>query len=168
MYNRLVRNRALVKEAWSGIDVQLKRRHDLIPNLVETVKGYMQHEKTVLENVTDLRSRLMGTTDPKERMQMEQGLTQALKTIFALSEAYPELKASEGFLKLQDNLREIEEQIQMARRYYNGSARNYNIMTQSFPSTVIARWFRFDPVEYFEIESATERAVPDVNFNQQQ
>ena len=125
MYNRLVRHRNLLDEAWSGIDVQLKRRHNLIPNIVETVKGYQQHERKVLEDITRLRSRLSDeTTTAQEKGKLENSFTQALKSIFALAEAYPDLKSNQNFIELQNTLEEAEEQIQLARRYYNGVARN--------------------------------------------
>lgn len=164
MYNRLIRSRNLLNEAWSGIDVQLKRRHDLIPNIIETVKGYKEYEEKVLTNITSLRSKLTGTTTIQEKGQIENSFTQALKSIFALAEAYPDLKANQNFVELQNTLRDIEDQIQMARRYYNGAARNYNIIVESFPGNVLARLFNFNRADFFEIEYATEREVPDVKF----
>ena len=164
IYNRLVSSKIHVDEGWSGIDVQLKRRYDLIPNLVEAVKGYMQHERGVLENVTSLRSRAMGTTDVKGKAELENNITQALKTIFAVAEAYPDLKANQNFLELQKNLNQIEEEIQLARRYYNGTVRDYNIQVQSFPSNVFAQSFNFKVAEFFEITEAAERAAPQVKF----
>ncbi|MCX5719301.1 MAG: LemA family protein [Nitrospirae bacterium] len=164
MYNRLIRSRNLLNEAWSGIDVQLKRRHDLIPNIIETVKGYKEYEEKVLANITSLRSKLTGTTTIQEKGQIENSFTQALKSIFALAEAYPDLKANQNFVELQNTLRDIEDQIQMARRYYNGAARNYNIIVESFPGNVLARLFNFNRADFFEIEYATEREVPDVKF----
>lgn len=165
MYNRFVRQRNILNEAWSGIDVQLKRRHDLIPNIVETVKGYAQHEKKVLEEITNLRSRLTEQATVKEKGQIENSFSQALKNIFALAEAYPDLKANQNFIELQRVLADTEEQIQLARRYYNGAARDYNTMVQSFPNNILAKMFNFAKAEFFEIELATEREVPGVKFN---
>ena len=164
IYNGLVQGRIQVKEGWSGIDVQLKRRHDLIPNLIETVKGYMKHEKGVLEEVTRLRSQVSGTVGTQNKAALENSITQALKTIFAVAENYPDLKANQSFSELQKNLGEIEGEIQMARRYYNGTVRDYNIQVQSFPSNIVANVFNFHPEEFFEIDVATERAVPEVKF----
>jgi LemA protein len=164
VYNRLVKNRNLVLEGWSGIDVQLKRRYDLIPNLVETVKGYAGHEKDVLEKVVELRNAAARAETAGEKAPIENMLTQTLRQLFALAEAYPDLKANQNFLDLQGKLSEIEEQIQLARRYYNGTARDMNILVQSFPSNIIARSFGFAEAEYFEIELATEREAPRVQF----
>jgi LemA protein len=164
MFNNLVRVKMLVGEAWSGIDVQLKRRYDLVPNVVETVKGYAQHERKVLEGVTEMRSRLMRGSDQKDRKELENGLAQGLKSIFALAEAYPDLKANKNFADFQKTLSEIEDQIQMARRYYNGTVRNYNTAIQVFPGNIIAGIFSFKPSEFFEIEYATQRETPDVKF----
>jgi LemA protein len=165
MYNRFVRQQNILNEAWSGIDVQLKRRHDLIPNIVETVKDYAQHEKKVLEEITNLRSRLTEQATVKEKGQIENSFSQALKNIFALAEAYPDLKANQNFIELQRVLADTEEQIQLARRYYNGAARDYNTMVQSFPNNILAKMFNFTKAEFFEIELATEREVPGVKFN---
>jgi LemA protein len=164
MYNRFVRQQNILNEAWSGIDVQLKRRHDLIPNIVETVKDYAQHEKKVLEEITNLRSRLTEQATVKEKGQIENSFSQALKNIFALAEAYPDLKANQNFIELQRVLADTEEQIQLARRYYNGAARDYNTMVQSFPNNILAKMFNFTKAEFFEIELATEREVPRVKF----
>lgn len=164
IYNRLVKSRNLVLEGWSGIDVQLKRRYDLIPNLVETVKGYAGHEKEVLEKVVELRNSAARAETAGEKAPIENMLTQTLRQLFALAEAYPDLKANQNFLDLQGKLSEIEEQIQLARRYYNGTARDMNILVQSFPSNIIARSFGFAEAEYFEIELATEREAPKVQF----
>ena len=164
MYNRLIRSRNILNEAWSGIDVQLKRRHDLIPNIVETVKGYVTHERKVLEQITNLRSRLAGPSTVQEKGQLENSFSQVLKSIFALAEAYPDLKARQNVIELQRTLADAEEQIQLARRYYNGAARDYNTMVQSFPSNMMARIFGFSKAEFFEIELATEREVPGVKF----
>ena len=163
-FNSLIRQKMLMKEAWSGIDVQLKRRRDLIPNVVETVKGYMGYEKGLLKEVTEIRSKIDQAATVKEKGAQENNLSRTLKSIFALAEAYPDLKANNSFLGLQKNLAEIEDQIQLARRYYNGTARNYNIAVQSFPGNIVAGLFHFAPSEFFEIEYATERQVPDVKF----
>lgn len=165
IYNRLVKNQNLVQEGWSGIDVQLKRRADLIPNLLETVKGYMGHERGVLEKVTELRSQSLKATGVGEKARAEGMLTTALGNLFAVAENYPDLKASTNFLELQRSLADIEEQIQLARRYYNGAARNFNILIDSFPSNLVARSFNFTRVEYFEIEEPSDRAVPKVSFS---
>jgi LemA protein len=164
IYNRLVRNRQMVQEGWSGIDVQLKRRADLIPNLIETVKGYMGHEKGVLEKVTELRAQSMRAQTPGEKGQVEGALGAALANLFAVAENYPDLKASQNFMELQKSLADVEEQIQLSRRYYNGAARNLNILVGSFPSNIVANMFQFLPAEYFEIEDAADRAVPKVAF----
>lgn len=165
LYNRLVRDRNLVKEAWSGIDVQLRRRYNLIPNLVETVKGYAKHEESVLAEVVKFRNQSIDAGAVKEQAQAEMGLTKALKSLFALAEAYPDLKANQNFLELQKNLDEIEEQIQLARRYYNGTVRDYNTRVESFPHMIIAKMFNFHPADYFEIEAEAERSVPQVSFS---
>lgn len=165
IYNKLVKNKNLVEEGWSGIDTQLKRRSNLIPNLVETVKGYASHEKEALEEVTKLRTRAMGTTDVEERGQTEGMLSAALGKLFAVAEAYPDLKANENFIGLQDDLSEIENEIQLARRYYNGTARNMNVLVESFPSNFVAGFFSFDKAKFFEIENDEDRAVPKVAFD---
>ena len=164
IFNKLVKNRNLVLEGWSGIDVQLKRRYDLIPNLVETVKGYAGHEKEVLARVVELRNSAAQAQTASEKAPIENMLTQTLRQLFALAEAYPDLKANQNFLNLQEQLSEIEEQIQFSRRYYNGTARDMNILVQSFPSNLIARSFGFNEADYFEIELATEREAPKVEF----
>lgn len=164
IYNRLVKNRNLVQEGWSGIDVQLKRRADLIPNLIEAVKGYMGHERGVLEKVTELRTQSLKAGNVGEKAQVEGALGAALAHLFAVAENYPDLKASQNFVELQKTLADIEDQIQLARRYYNGAARNFNILIQSVPSNLVANMFQFTPVEYFEIEEPAERAVPKVSF----
>lgn len=165
VYNRLVRLRNLTQEGWSGIDVQLKQRANLIPNLVETVKGYMGHERGVLEKVTELRTQALASTDIKERAANENMLTSALRQLFAVAENYPDLKASQNFIELQQTLTNIENQIQLARRYYNGTVRDLNIAIQSFPSNIVASIFNFKPADFFEIEDAKEREVPTVKFS---
>ncbi|MDO6962645.1 LemA family protein [Rhizobium alvei] len=166
LYNGLVRARQMAEEAWSGIDVQLKRRADLIPNLIETVKGYAAHEKTTLEQVVELRNRAQGVPqgDVAARSAAEGMLSQALGKVFALAEAYPDLKANQNFMELQRSLEGIEGELQMARRYYNGSARELNIKVESFPGNLIAGPFGFRKKDYFEIENPADRAVPTVKF----
>lgn len=164
IYNRLVRNRNLVDEGWSGIETQLKRRANLIPNLVETVKGYAAHERDALEEVTRLRTQTMTVSGVEERGRKEGELTAALGRLFAVAEAYPDLKANQNFIGLQDDLSEIENEIQLARRYYNGTVRNMNVLVESFPSNIVANWFSFVTANFFEIEDADERAVPEVSF----
>lgn len=163
-YNRLVRGRNLVREAWSGIDVQLKRRADLVPNLVETVKGYAAHESQVLERVTELRSRSFTAQGPAEQGRIQGELGRALAGLLAVAENYPGLKADASFLNLQQQLAGLEEQLQMARRYYNGAARDLNIAIESFPANMVAGPFGFQPVEYFELEDAADRRAPGVSF----
>ncbi len=163
-FNRLIRRRNLMREGWSGIDVQLKRRRDLIPSLVETVKGYSEHEKAALERIVLLRTQGEQAADVAEANASENALTQQIKSLFALAESYPDLKAGKNFIELQEQLAEIEDQIQMARRYYNGATRNYNTLAQSFPSNIVARAFGFRRGEFFEIETATDRQVPEVEI----
>jgi LemA protein len=164
IYNRLVRSKNLIREAWSGIDVQLKRRSTLIPNLVETVRGYSQHEKELFENIAELRERSAQTVLLKDKAGAEGQLSGGLKSLFAVAEAYPELKASGNFLALQKELVEVEDQIQYARRYYNGVIRDYNIWVESFPSNLVALLFGFKREEFFEISLATERETPEVKL----
>ncbi|AQZ51505.1 LemA family protein [Martelella mediterranea] len=166
LYNALVRARQTAEEAWSGIDVQLKRRADLIPNLVETVKGYASHERGTLEEVVEKRNKAqsVAANDVAGRAQAEGELSQALGRLFALSEAYPDLKANQNFADLQASLEKTESEIQMARRYYNGAARDLNIKVESFPSNIIAGQFGFQKRDYFEIEEPGDRAVPNVSF----
>ncbi|NCC93471.1 MAG: LemA family protein [Opitutae bacterium] len=164
VYNGLVRKRNMVEEAWSGIDVQLKRRTDLIPNLVSTVKGYAAHEKGTLEEVVRLRNLAQNAHGVGETAQAQGLLGAALGKLIALAESYPDLKANANFAQLQATLGEIEDQIQLSRRYYNGAARDLNIAVESFPSNLIAGRFGFAKAEFFELESAAERAVPTVAF----
>jgi LemA protein len=164
LYNKLVRNKNMVAEGWSGIDVQLKRRSNLIPNLIEAVKGYMAHEAGLLSEIVKLRSRSKETRAVAEKSRIESALTRSLGSLLALAEAYPDLKANQNFIDLQDDLSQIENDIQMARRYYNGTARDLNISIESFPSSLIAERFRFEKAEFFEIEDAAEREVPEVKF----
>ena len=162
LYNRLVRNRNLVNEAWAGIDVQLQKRAELVPNLVQTVKGYARHESSVFEEVAQIRS--SGKTAVKTRAQQETALSRSLGRLFALAEDYPDLKASEGFQQLHASLVEIEDHLQYARRYYNGAVRDNNNVVESFPSNIIASMFKFTQAEFFEIEFASQRNVPDVEL----
>ncbi len=163
-YNRLVQARQMAQEGLSGIDVQLKRRADLIPNLIEAVKGYMGHERGVLEKVTELRAKSLQGGTLAEKGQVEGMLSRALGNLFAVAENYPDLKASQNFIELQKALSDTEEQIQLSRRYYNGAVRNLNILVDSFPSNIIARMFGFTAMEYFELEDQADRAVPKVSF----
>jgi LemA protein len=165
LYNSLVRSRERVDAAWSDIDVQLKRRHDLIPNLVETVRGYAGHEKETLEQVVRARNVAMEAQGPEARGAAQNMLTGALRSIFALAEAYPELQAAGGFRDLQSSLEEVENHIQQSRRYYNAVVRDFNIRIGQVPSNIIARAFRFSRREFFEIEEG-EREVPKVDFGE--
>jgi LemA protein len=163
-YNRLVALRNRVKEAFSDIDVQLKRRYNLIPNLVNAVKGYAAHEKGVLEKVTEARTRAMGASGVHEKAEAENMLTGALKTLFAVSENYPDLKASANFVELQHELRDTEDKIQAARRFYNTNVMSLNTKIETFPSNMIAKGFSFTKEEFFELEEEAAREVPKVNF----
>ena len=165
-FNRLVRHKTLVAEGWSNIDVQLRRRRSLIPNLVEVVKGYSQYEQQVLENVTRLRTQGDAARTVGEHQASENELTEQVKQLFALVESYPDLKANQNFLGLQEQLTEIEDQIQMARRYYNGAVRIYNILAGSFPPNLVAKLFGYHRAEFFQIESVTQRAAPAVELGQ--
>ncbi len=166
IYNGLVKARQMKEEAWSGIDVQLKRRADLIPNLIETVKGYAAHEKSTFEEVIAMRNRAQAVPagDVEGRAQAEGLLSQALGKLFALAEAYPDLKANANFLELQRSLETIEGELQMSRRYYNGAARDLNVKVESFPSNLVAGQFGFSKAPYFEIDNPADRAVPTVKF----
>lgn len=164
VFNGLVRMRQRVKEAWSDIDVQLKRRYDLIPNLVETVKGYAAHEREVLENVIKARSAAMSAQSIGEHGKAEDMLSGALKNLFALAEAYPNLRASENFAKLQDELSDTENKIQAARRFYNTNVMDLNTKTEQFPSNLIAQVFGFKKEQFFEITTTLERESVKVSF----
>src|SRR5579862_3095266 len=164
MYNSLVRLKVQCDNAWSDIDVQLKRRYDLIPNLVETVKGYAAHEKGTLEGVVQARNSAMSAEGPAAKAQAEGMLTSALRQVFALAEAYPQLRAVESFNQLQQTLNQIEDSVQNARRYYNAVVRDFNTKIAVFPSNVIAGMFNFKPREFFEISTPAEREVPKVSF----
>ena len=159
MYNGLARARIRVKEAWSGIDVQLKRRSSLIPNLVETVKGYAAHEKEVLENVTRARAMLDRAATPGQAAQADNMLTGALRSLFAVAEAYPDLKANTNFLELQRELTDTEDKIAYARQFYNSNVRVYNEKTATVPSSIIAGMFNFEPAEFYEAEEGAREDV---------
>lgn len=165
VYNRFVRMVMRVKEAWADIDVQLKRRYDLIPNLVETVKGYATHEKSAFENVTAARARAMDAGGVEEKGKAENMLTGALKSLFAVAEAYPDLKANQNFLELQRELSDTENKIQAARRFYNGNVRDLNTAIQSFPGNVIADMFRFEEREFFELGESEQAAKEPVKVS---
>ena len=165
MYNGLVGSRNEVKNSWSQIDVQLKRRHDLIPNLVETVKGYMGHERGTLEAVTRARQQAVEVTGSVEdRAKAENALSQTLRSLFAVAEAYPDLKANQNFLALQEELTSTENKISFARQYYNDAVLRLNNRIQMFPSSVIAGMFNFQQEKFFEVEAAEDRQVPQVKF----
>jgi len=158
-YNRFIVLINRTKEAWSDIEVQLKRRYDLIPNLVETVKGYAAHERELFEKVTEARSKAMSAQTIKQHSEAENFLSQTLKSLFAVAENYPDLKASANFLELQRELTDTEDKIQAARRFYNGNARDLNIMIETFPANIIASMFNFKKVEFFEIGEAEKEPI---------
>jgi LemA protein len=160
LYNRLVRMRNTVRSSWSDIDVQLKKRYDLVPNLVETVKGYASHERNVFEKVTQARTLAMGANSPAEKAQAENMLRDTLKSLFAVAEAYPELKANSNFMQLQGQLKELEDNIEYARRYYNAVVRDYNTLIESVPSNILASQFKFEREEFFELEAPGEERKP--------
>lgn len=162
IYNRFVRLVNRVAEAWSDIEVQMKRRYDLIPNLVETVKGYATHEKGVFENVSAARSAAMGATTMAEHAKAENMLSSTLKSLFAVSEAYPQLRANENFLDLQKELTDAEDKIQAARRFYNGNVRDYNTLLESFPSNLVGKAFSFARKEFFELDESQAAAKEPV------
>jgi LemA protein len=164
LYNQLVKLRNASESAWSDVDVQLKRRYELIPNLVETVKGYATHERTAFDAVTKARSQAMQASTPEARSAAEGGLSATLKSLFAIAEAYPELKANQNFLSLQSELANLEEAIQNARRYYNAVVRDLNTRCESFPSNFVANSFGFSKKQYFELDAAAERTAPKVQF----
>lgn len=163
-YNGLVQARNQVKNGWAQIDVQLKRRFDLIPNLVETVKGYAKHEQETLEKVIQARNAAMGATSVEDMAAKEGELRQTLRSLFALSESYPDLKANENFLKLQDELTGTENKVSYARQFYNDTVYRYNTRIQTFPTNILAGMFRFGPEPMFEINDPTEREAPKVKF----
>lgn len=164
VYNKLVRFRTLVEEAWSGINVQLKKRHDLIPNLMETVRGYATHERETFESVTRARTSAIQAQDVKTQEEAENQLSGALMRLMAISERYPELKANQNFMQLQEQLGTIETDIEKSRRYYNGAVRQKNILIDTFPSNMVANMFNFDKSLFFELENDAERAVPQIKF----
>ena len=165
IYNKLIRLRNTVRSSWSDIDVQCKKRYDLVPNLVETVKGYAAHEKTVFEKVTQARSTAMHATSPVEMAKAENMFRDTLKSLFAVAEAYPELKANANFIQLQSQLQELENNIEYARRYYNAVVRDYNILVESFPSNLIASQFGFKLEDLFQLEAPeSERKPVKVSF----
>ena len=167
-YNRLVTFRQRVKESWSDIDIQLKRRHDLIPNLVETVKGYAAHERGTFDEVTQARANAVSagaSASPQQRAQAENVLSGALRSLFAVAENYPQLQAVQEFKDLSENLTATEDKIAFARRFYNGNVRDYNTALQTFPTSVLAGMFGFAPEQYFELTDQAEREVPQVKFN---
>lgn len=165
VFNRLVVLRMRTKEALSDIDVQTKRRYDLIPNLMETVKGYMEHERGVLENVTKARTEAMSASgDPLEKLQKENALFGTLKTLFAVAENYPILKANENFLELQRELSDTEDKIQAARRFYNGNVRDLNVKIETFPTRLVAGMFGFSKMDFFEVTSEAEKEPVKVQF----
>ncbi len=164
-YNRFVRLITRAKEAWSDIEVQMKRRYDLIPNLVNTIKGYASHESTAFENVTKARAMALGATGLQEKKEAENMLTSALKSVFAVAEAYPDLKANQNFLELQRELADTENKIQASRRFYNGNVRDLNIATETFPSSIVAKIFGFAKMEFFELEAGEEIARKPVTVD---
>ena len=163
-YNGLVASRNRVKDQWSQIDVQLKKRADLIPNIVETVKGYAKHEKETLEDVVKARNALNTASTVEDEMKANNQITGALNKLFALSEAYPELKANENFMSLQKDLKDIEDKISYARQFYNDSVMTYNNKVQMFPTNIIANIFNFKESKFFEIENAKDKETPKVSF----
>jgi LemA protein len=164
LYNGLVKLRNGAESAWSDIDVQLKRRYELIPNLVETVKGYAQHEQSTFTEVTNARSQAMQANGPEAQAAAEGNLSRVLKSLFAVAEAYPELRANQNFLSLQEELSNLENAIQNARRYYNAVVRDLNTRCEAFPSNLVANNFGFEKKEYFELDAPEERTAPSVSF----
>ncbi len=167
IYNQLVKKRQMVEEGWSGIDVQLKRRANLIPNMLEAVKGYMGHERETLDLVTKARTAVQASTDanPAERGRLEGFLSGAMGRLMAVAENYPDLKANTTFIELQDSLQTVEDEIQLSRRYYNGAVRNLNVAVEAFPSNLMANQFGFEQAEYFELENEADAAVPKISFD---
>ncbi|MCC5931091.1 MAG: LemA family protein [Cyclobacteriaceae bacterium] len=164
MYNKLVSKRNMVEEAWSSIDVQLKRRSDLLPNLIQTVKAYMTHEEGLLSKIADLRSKSIAARQVSDQSKVELDMTRTLGQLFAIAENYPDLKANQNFMHMQQQLTELEDHIQMSRRYYNGSVRDFNTRIESFPDLLIASMFNFGKRDFFELENEIDRQVPQVNF----
>ncbi|NNC98802.1 MAG: LemA family protein [Gammaproteobacteria bacterium] len=168
LYNRLVRSRNRVDTAWSDIDVQLQRRHDLVPQLVSAVQAYTKYERATLDAVTQLRAEAMKTTAVEKRGELEEELSGGVARLLALAEEYPDLKANENFAQLQEQLVETEDYLQFARRYYNGSVRDYNTMTETVPSNFVARWFHFSARQFFQITSDQAARVPQVEIGSAQ
>ena len=166
IYNSLVRLKNKVDEGWSDIDTQLKRRYDLIPNMVEAVKGYAKHEKSTFEEVTKARNMAMNANTPEEKAGAENMLTGALKTLFAVAENYPQLRANENFMDLQGTLKEVEEHVQLSRRYYNATVRDFNTKIEVFPNNMFAGMFGFGKRQFFEISNVAERENVKVSFSQ--
>lgn len=164
LYNKFVQLKALLDEAWSGIDVQLKRRYDLIGQLLEVVRGYALHEKTIFQDIAKMRAASLGASTVENASRADVGLTGALKTLFAISENYPELKASEQFSSLQKEIAILETDIQLARRYYNATARNFNIAVDSFPSNMIARFFNYSKAQFFQTEQSEVKNPRNISF----
>lgn len=166
IYNKLIRLRNTVKSSWSDIDVQCKKRFDLVPNLVETVKGYASHERTLFEKVTEARTLALKATTPQEMAKAENMIRDTLKTLFAVAESYPDLKANQNFIQLQTQLQDLENNIEYARRYYNAVVRDFNILIESFPSNIIASMFNFKQAELFQLEAPeVERRPVKVSFS---
>jgi LemA protein len=166
VFNRLIRGRNLVREGFSGIDVQLRRRSDLVPNLVETVKAYAAHERNLFNEIAAKRTAAMNATGVSSKAAAEQDLQGSLSRLLAVAEAYPELKANQNFLGLQNQIAELEDQLQMARRYYNGTVRNLNIGIQTFPNSLLAGICGFTPEHFFELENRADAAAPVVNLSE--
>lgn len=166
VYNGLIQLKNKVDEAWSDIDTQLKRRYDLIPNMVEVVKGYAKHESKTLEAVTQARNMAMSAKTPEERIQAENALSGTLKTLFAVAENYPDLKANQNFMDLQGTLKEVEDKLQLSRRYYNATVRDFNTKVEIFPNNIVAGIFHFTRRQFFEIENQEERNNVKVSFNE--
>lgn len=164
VYNRLVKHKNMVREAWSGIDVMLKKRHGLIPNLVETVKGYTNHEQKTLDLVVQARSRALGANSVKEKELAENTVDKALMNLLIIAEQYPDLKASSNFQEIQRELASLEGDIARSRRYYNGTSRDFTILVESFPSNLVANAFKFEMVSYFEIDNPEQRNIPHIQF----
>lgn len=164
IYNRLVKLRTMVEEAWSSIDVMLKKRHDLIPNLVETVKGYATHERETLDSVTRARSAAVNANGIQEKEAAEKNLNQAMMNLNAVAEQYPDLKANTNFMQLQSEITALEGDIEKSRRYYNGTVRENNILVETFPSSIVANQYKFAKKPFFELDNPTERVVPTVKF----
>ena len=163
-YNGLVRNKTMVEEAYAGMDVSMKKRYDLVPNLVDSVKGYVKHERQTLEAVTDMRVKAMNSSGAEEKAANEQAFEKGIHKLLAVAENYPELKANEQFLDLQEKLSVVEDDIMNSRKYYNGSVREYNLLTKTMPAALIAKLFGFAALPYFEITDSTEREAVKVEF----